>query len=64
MFNLRIKDILEKQGKSQLQLSRETNIAPSDLNQVINGKKYCFPGWRKKIAKALKVKESELFNEE
>ncbi|WP_113675257.1 helix-turn-helix domain-containing protein [Vallitalea guaymasensis] len=61
--NCIMKYLLEKK-KSQLQLARETKIAPSDLNNVIKGKRYCYPGWRKRISQALDVKEEDLFKGE
>ncbi|EKQ57253.1 MULTISPECIES: helix-turn-helix transcriptional regulator [unclassified Clostridium] len=58
-----IKLILRERGISQLELSRMTKISPSDINQVIRGKKYCFPGWRKRIAEFLEVDEETIFQD-
>lgn len=55
--------ILKERGISQLELSRNTRISPSDINQVINGKKYCFPGWKKRIADFLEIEEETIFEE-
>lgn len=63
MGSNRLKAILRKQGKTQFWLSRETGITCPDLSQVMNGKKYCFPGWRKKISQALNLPEEEIFTD-
>ncbi len=57
----KLREYLEKLDISQLELSRLTRIAPTDINQIVNGKRYCYPGWKKKIATALHVPVSELF---
>lgn len=57
----RLHQIMEQKGISQLELARRAKMSPGDLNQVINGKRYCFPGWRKRIAKALEVSIEDLF---
>ncbi len=59
----RLKEILKEQNKTQFWLSQKTGIIYPDLNQVVNCKKFCHPGWRKKIAKALNMKEAEIFQE-
>jgi transcriptional regulator with XRE-family HTH domain len=52
-------------GWSQVMLSLKTGgIAPSDLSAIENGKKVPHPGWRKRIAKALKTDEASLFGGE
>lgn len=56
-----LKEILQREKKTQFWLSRETGITCPDLSQVMNGKRYCFPGWRKKISQALDIPEEEIF---
>ena len=53
-----------KKGISQLELSRLTRIAPSNICTIENGKQYPYSGWRKRIAKALGVAEKDVFPEE
>jgi len=50
-------------GMSQLELSYKTKIAVTTISQLENGKIYPYPGWRKKLARALKTSEEELFPE-
>lgn len=53
-----------KKGWSQVTLSMKTGgIAPSDLSAIENGRKIPHAGWRKRIARALRVDEAELFGE-
>ena len=56
-----LKEIREKENYSQLKLSYETRIASTDISSIERGKKFPYPGWRKKLAAALDVKEEEIF---
>ena len=40
-----------------------TDIYPNDISQIERGERKAFPGWRKRLAKALEVPEEELFPE-
>lgn len=51
-------------GLSQFALAKLANIAPSDISQLETGIRYPFPGWKKRLSKALEVGEEELFPEE
>ncbi len=51
-------------GLSQLALAKKANIAPADISRMENGWLNPYPVWRKRLAKALKVTEKELFPEE
>ena len=54
----------KRRGWSQVMLSLKTGgIAPSDLSAIERGKKVAHPGWRKRIARALKVDEATLFGD-
>lgn len=64
MFKTNIKQIRKEKGISQLELARRAKISPADVNQIENGKKYAFSGWRKRIAEVLDVDEEKLFLEE
>ena len=59
-----LKEIRTKAGLSQLDLAKKTNIAPAEISRIENGWLYPYPGWRKRLAKALKVSEGELFPDE
>jgi ribosome-binding protein aMBF1 (putative translation factor) len=60
-----MKEERRKRGWSQVTLSLKTGgIAPSDLSAIENGKKIPHPGWRRRIARALKVDEATLFGSE
>lgn len=56
-----LKEIRAVRGISQLELSRLTRIAPSNISSLENGKQFPYPGWRKRIAKALEIPENEIF---
>ncbi|MPM57395.1 hypothetical protein SDC9_104217 [bioreactor metagenome] len=59
-----LKEIRTKEGLSGLELSRRAAIAPSVISNIENNRIVAWPGWRKKLAEALDVSESELFPEE
>lgn len=58
-----LKIIRTQKGISQLELAIMTRISPSNLSHIENGKQYCYPGWRKRLAQALNVDEKTLFPE-
>lgn len=60
MIGRMIKEMREQKGLSQLELSYDTKIAPSNISAIEAGKLYLYPGWRKRIALALDVSEDEL----
>ncbi len=60
---MNIRNYLQEQGISILELSRNAKIAPSDLCQALDGKRPFFPNWRKRVAQALNIPEDELFPE-
>jgi len=49
----RIKEIRKKQKVTQVELSKVTGIAQSELSLIENGKKTCNVETAKKVAKAL-----------
>lgn len=59
----RLKEIRNERGLSQLRLSLLTGIAPSELSRIENNWIKPYPGWRKRLARALGVTEAELFPE-
>ena len=56
-----LKEIRTKRGFSQLTLAKLTNIAPTDISRIENDWLRPYPGWRKRLARALGTTESELF---
>ena len=59
----RVKEIRNKKDLTLLDLAKQTDIATSDISQIETEKKYPYPGWRKRLSKALEVSEAELFPE-
>jgi len=60
----RLTEIRKQKGLSQLRLAMLTGIQPPDLSRIETGRLKPYPSWRKKLARALKVPESELFGGE
>lgn len=56
-----LQKIRQKRGISQLRLSFLTGIAPSEISRIENSWIKPYPGWRKRLSKALDVRETELF---
>lgn len=56
---LRLREERQRQGLSQVKLSMLTGIASTDISAIENGWKKPFPGWKKRIARALRIQESE-----
>ncbi|MFC2024313.1 helix-turn-helix domain-containing protein [Chloroflexota bacterium] len=57
----KLKEIRNEKGFSQLTLAKLTNIAPTDISRIENNWVRPYPGWRKRLARALGTTESELF---
>jgi len=49
-----------RRGLSQTKLSIMTGIAATDISAIENGWKRPFPGWKRRIAKALGVSGDEV----
>ena len=56
---LRLRQERQHQGLTQVKLSGLTGIASTDISAIENGWKKPFPGWRKRIAKALGMEGPE-----
>ncbi len=52
---LRLREERQKRGLSQTKLSALTGIASSDISAIENRWKRPFPGWKKRISKALNM---------
>ncbi|ACV64373.1 transcriptional regulator, XRE family [Desulfofarcimen acetoxidans DSM 771] len=63
---LRLRQERQQRGLTQVKLSGMTGIASTDISAIENGWKRPYPGWKKRIAKALGVygpKADQLFEE-
>jgi transcriptional regulator with XRE-family HTH domain len=56
-----LKQIRIDKGLSQLELSRKSGVPGNIISNIENGKVYPYPGWRKKIVKALGMIEEVVF---
>ena len=52
---------IESKGISKYRLAKLTNIHPSGIYNALNGKIPFYPGWKKRISKALEIPEEDLF---
>lgn len=52
---LQLRKERQQRGLSQVKLSQMTGIASADISAIENGGRKPFPGWKKRIAKALDV---------
>lgn len=59
----KITKIRQNQNLTQGALSRMTEISACNICRLENGKVYPYPGWRKRIGKALNVDPDILFKE-
>ena len=57
----RLKEIRKGKGLSQLKLAFMTGIAPGEISRIENSWLKPYPGWRKRLSRALGVPETELF---
>ena len=57
----KLKLLMRINGISQSRLSRMADIGQTNLNDAFNKRAVFFPAWRKRIAVALKMDESDLF---
>jgi len=59
----RIREVREKLGLSQVELSRRAHIASPNLSAIEHGERKAWPKARRRLARALKCPESYLFPE-
>lgn len=57
----KLREARKEKGLSQLKLAFVTGIAPGDISRIENGWLVPYPGWRKRLSRALGVPETELF---
>jgi transcriptional regulator with XRE-family HTH domain len=60
---LQLAEILYQRRISQAKLARMADMNLTDLNAMLHGRRPTFPGWRRRIAQALNMPESEVFPE-
>lgn len=60
-MNNNLKVIRTQRGISQLELAKLTGIAPGDISRIENFWLKPYPGWKKRMCKALSVNEADLF---
>ncbi|HZA56633.1 MAG TPA: helix-turn-helix transcriptional regulator [Candidatus Udaeobacter sp.] len=60
---MNIKNERLRRGWTLTKLSTLTNIAASDLSALENGKRPLYPGWRKRIERAMGVEITEFDQE-
>ena len=58
-----LKEIMRQKKISQNKLSQMAKIPSSNMSLLVNGKSPIYPGWRRRIAKALDMSEEALFPE-
>lgn len=63
MFTNKLREFREKAGLSQSELGRRAGIAESNLSKIENGLWQAWPKARRRLARVLKVRISELFPE-
>jgi transcriptional regulator with XRE-family HTH domain len=61
MVGNRIKELREKAGISQVELARRARMASTNLNSIEHGRLAPWPKVKRRLAKALKTTEAELF---
>jgi len=62
-MTLRLREERQRRDWSLVDVTMRTGISSADLSLVERGLKPAFPGWRRRIAKAFNMPESELFRE-
>lgn len=61
MFKNNLRKYREEKSFTQFKLAKLTDISPSDLSSIENGRAFPYPGWRRRIAEALELPEEEIF---
>ena len=64
MTENRIKEFREKAGLSQVELARRVRMASTNLNSIEHGRLAPWPKIKRRLARALKTTEAELFSDE
>ena len=64
MTNNQVRQTREQLGLSQTELARRTRIAAPNLSAIEHGQRAAWPKAKRRLARALKCRESDLFPEE
>jgi DNA-binding XRE family transcriptional regulator len=56
-----LKQTRTERAMSQLDLAKITDIAPSIISQIENGKIFPYDGWKERIALALDIDQDAIF---
>lgn len=56
----RVREIRQAKGLTQWELAQRTGIHPVNLSKIERGDFRLYPGWKRRIAEALGVREAEL----
>jgi len=64
MVDNKVKEIRVARGLTQVELSRLAHVAASNLNAIERGRLLPWPKMKKRLAKALKCEESDIFPSE
>lgn len=59
----KLKTILKERDIKPAEFARETNIPVNIMYNLVNGKQYPYPGYKKKVSEALDMDPDELFGE-
>lgn len=59
----KVKAVIEERGISRNRLAMMSGITPSAIYNLFNGNVPLYPGWKRRIAEALDMDESDLFPE-
>lgn len=59
----RVREVRERLGLSQVELARRARLAGPNLSAIEHGQRKAWPKARRRLARALKVTEQELFPE-
>ena len=57
----RVREFRQRAGLSQAELARRVHVASPNLSAVENDQRVAWPKLRRRLARALKVSEAELF---
>lgn len=59
----KLEKMMVEKNITRYRLAKVTGIAPSDIYSALNGNRKMYSGWKKRIADALDVKISDIFDD-
>lgn len=60
----KLEKIMVEKNITRYRLAKQTGIAPTDIYGALSGNRKMYSGWKKRIAAALDVEVSDIFDEE